>query len=104
MRAYYVYILASQRNGTLYVGLTNDLVRRVWEHKTHAVGGFTAKYRVHRLVHFEQCDDPEAAILREKQIKNWHREWKLRLIEESNPEWNDLYDELGDAGFRPTPE
>ena len=92
--SYYVYLLASRRNGTLYIGITNDLVRRVWEHKNDVVEGFTKKYQVHQLVWFEQADDVVAAIAREKQLKRWNREWKLRLIEASNPEWNDLYDEL----------
>jgi len=104
LKSYYVYILASQRNGTLYVGVTSDLLRRICEHKSRLAEGFTAKYHVHRLVYFEQCESAEAAILREKQIKNWHRPWKLRLIEESNPEWRDLYEGLEDAGFRPSPE
>jgi putative endonuclease len=92
--SYYVYLLASRCNGTLYAGITNDLVRRVWEHKNDAVEGFTKRYQVHHLAWFEQTDDVAAAIVREKQIKKWHREWKLRLIEETNPEWKDLYEEL----------
>lgn len=92
--SYYVYLLASRRNGTLYAGVTNDLVRRVWEHKNDAVEGFTKRYQVHHLAWFEQTDDVAAAIVREKQIKKWHREWKLRLIEETNPEWKDLSEEL----------
>jgi putative endonuclease len=90
--AYYVYLLASGRNGTLYVGVTNDLVRRVHEHKSGDHRGFTKQYDVTRLVWFETYDDPENAILREKDIKKWRRSWKLRLIEESNPQWLDLYD------------
>ncbi|MDB5968879.1 MAG: Excinuclease subunit domain protein [Hydrocarboniphaga sp.] len=92
--SYYVYLLASDRNGTLYVGVTNDLIRRVWEHRNDVVEGFTKKYRVHHLVWFEQADDVTAAITREKQIKKWNRAWKLKLIEASNPDWADLYDEL----------
>ncbi|WP_428312661.1 GIY-YIG nuclease family protein [Hydrocarboniphaga sp.] len=92
--SYYVYILASRRNGTLYVGVTNDLIRRVWEHRNNVVEGFTKKYVVHDLVWFEPAEDPIAAIAREKQIKKWNRAWKLKLIEASNPDWNDLYDEL----------
>ena len=92
--SYYVYLLASRRNGTLYVGMTNDLVKRIWQHKTGAADGFTKRYRIHQLVWFEQADDPIAAIAREKQIKRWNREWKLKLIEDSNPVWNDLYDEI----------
>ena len=94
MRQSYVYILASKRNGTLYTGVTNNLIRRVWEHKNNLVDGFSKKYGVHRLVYFEQHDDIRAAITREKQIKKWNRQWKLRLIETQNREWQDLYDEL----------
>ena len=86
-----VYILASQRNGTLYIGVTSDLIKRVWEHKNDVVEGFTKKYRVHRLVYFELHDDMENAIIREKRLKKWNRAWKLRLIEEMNRDWNDLY-------------
>ena len=78
---YYVYILASKRNGTLYVGVTNNLVRRVYEHKNNLVKGFTARYGVHMLVHYESCESLESAIRREKQLKEWQRKWKLRLIE-----------------------
>lgn len=92
--AYHVYLLASGRNGTLYVGVTNDLVRRVHEHKSKDHRGFTKQYDVTRLVWFETYDDPENAILREKDIKKWRRAWKLRLIEKSNPQWLDLYDEI----------
>jgi putative endonuclease len=88
---YYVYLLASQRNGTLYLGVTNDLVRRTWEHKTDAAAGFTSRYGVHQLVWYEVHESIEAAITREKQMKKWNRAWKLRLIEESNPTWQDLY-------------
>jgi putative endonuclease len=91
---YYVYILASRRNGTLYTGVTSDLIRRVWEHKHDLVEGFTKKYRVHRLVWYEVAESPEAAIAREKQLKSWRRAWKLTLIESSNPEWRDLYEDL----------
>jgi putative endonuclease len=92
--AYYVYLLASDRNGTLYVGVTNDLVRRVYEHKNKIVRGFTKRYDVGHLVWFETYDDPTNAISREKDIKKWRRAWKLRLIEESNPQWVDLYDQI----------
>jgi putative endonuclease len=88
---YYVYLLASGRHGTLYLGVTNDLMRRVHEHKSHDVPGFTARYGVDRLVWFEAYDDPKGAIAREKQLKKWRRDWKIRLIEEQNPEWRDLY-------------
>ena len=94
MKTYYVYILASKRNGTLYCGVTNDLFRRVYEHKNDFVEGFTKKYKVHKLVWYEGCGSVESALNREKQIKEWHRQWKLELIEEKNPEWNDLYEEL----------
>lgn len=99
-----VYILASQRNGTLYIGVTSDPIKRVWEHKHGAVEGFTRKYRVHALVYFEQHARMEEAIVREKQIKKWNRAWKLRLIEESNPEWRDLYPDILDSGFPPARE
>ncbi len=91
---YYVYILASARNGTLYIGITNDLKRRVYEHKTRTVKGFTEKYGVDMLVYYEQTNDSYSAIAREKQLKNWHRKWKLNLIESLNSEWKDLYDTL----------
>ena len=89
-----VYILASKKNGTLYTGVTSDLVKRVWEHKQHVVPGFTSKYSVHTLVWFELHKQMTAAITREKQIKKWNRAWKIRMIEENNPAWNDLWDEI----------
>ena len=89
-----VYILASRRNGTLYVGVTSDLVKRVWEHKNNVTEGFTKKYRIHDLVYFELHDDMVGAIVREKQLKKWNRAWKLALIEKGNPEWRDLYPEI----------
>jgi len=89
-----VYILASRRNGTLYVGVTGDLIRRIHEHKTDLIDGFTKQYQAHQLVYFEQHDNMESAITREKQIKKWNRQWKLELIEESNPNWQDLYESL----------
>ena len=94
MRTYYVYILASKRNGTLYIGVTNDLVRRVYEHKHDLVDGFTKRYGVHRLVYFEDTGDIEAAIQREKQLKWWHRKWKVKLIEKANPDWKDLWADI----------
>jgi putative endonuclease len=90
-RSYWVYILASKIGGTLYIGVTNDLVRRVYEHKSKFVQGFTKKYAVDRLVYFEQFSDIESAIRREKRLKKWNRAWKIRLIEEANPNWDDLY-------------
>jgi putative endonuclease len=88
---YAVHLLASRRHGTIYLGITNDIVRRVHEHKKKVVPGFTAKYGVDRLVWFEVYDDPASAITREKAVKKWRREWKIRLIEEQNPEWRNLY-------------
>jgi putative endonuclease len=90
--SYYVYILASARNGTIYIGMSNDLVRRVWEHKEGAVEAFTRKYGVHRLVYFEPYDDVRNAQQRERTLKHWKRDWKIALIEKNNPEWRDLYD------------
>ena len=89
-----VYILASCRNGTLYTGVTSDLIKRIYEHKNDLFEGFTQKYGVHNLVYFEQCEDMTVAIAREKQIKKWRRSWKLNLIEAKNPEWLDLYQDL----------
>ncbi|CAG1000374.1 hypothetical protein GPROT1_03826 [Gammaproteobacteria bacterium] len=94
MHQYYVYILASQRNGTLYIGMTNNLPRRIWEHKNDLVEGFTQQYGVHCLVWYEVAGTALTAIEREKQLKKWNRAWKVRLIEKMNPEWRDLYDEL----------
>jgi len=89
--SYYVYILASQAYGTLYIGMTSDLVQRIWEHKSKAVPGFTARYGVDQLVWFETHATAEAAILRMQQIKEWKRGWKFNLIERENPHWVDLY-------------
>lgn len=89
-----VYILASKRNGTLYVGVTSDLARRVWSHKTDAAEGFTKQHQVYRLVYAEYHATMEDAILREKRIKKWRRAWKIALIEAANPEWNDLHGQL----------
>jgi len=94
MNAYFVYILASKKNGTLYIGVTSNLVKRVFEHKQNMVEGFTKKYGVHTLVYYEQTNDINAAITREKQLKKWKRQWKINLIEKDNPKWNDLYDTL----------
>ncbi len=90
--SYFVYLMASRRHGTLYLGVTNDLVRRAYEHKTKTVPGFMSRYGVDRLVWLEPHDDVEAAIVREKELKKWRRDWKIRLIEESNPNWHDLYE------------
>jgi putative endonuclease len=87
-------MLASQRNGTIYIGVTSDPVKRVWEHKSDLVEGFTKKYRVHTLVWYEAHETMEAAIVREKQLKGWRRQWKLELIEKMNPDWRDLYADI----------
>jgi len=93
---YFVYILASKRNGTLYIGVTNNLERRMYEHKNKLIGGFTKKYSVDKLVHYEMINDVRSAIQREKQLKKWNRKWKLELIEKENPEWKDLSEEWFD--------
>ena len=97
----YVYILASRKHGTLYVGVTSDMPKRVWEHRTGAIPGFTRKYGVKRLVYVEDHGDIEAAIVREKRLKEWRRDWKIQLIERDNPDWNDLAVSL--LGFDPLP-
>jgi putative endonuclease len=94
MKSGYVYILASKRNGTLYIGVTNNLKKRVYEHKNDFVDGFTKKYKVHSLVYYKQCDDIESAISEEKRLKKWNRKWKLELIERENPQWRDLYEDI----------
>ena len=91
---YFVYIMASAPNGTLYIGVTNDLLRRAAEHRTGAIPGFTKRHRVHRLVYFETHEDVEAAIHREKLLKDWDRDWKKNLIEKDNPAWDDLFGTL----------
>ena len=91
---YFVYLLASQRNGTLYCGVTGNLPGRIYVHKENLLDGFTKRYGVHRLVWYQWTDQIEGAILREKQIKKWLRAWKIELIEKDNPEWDDLYDGL----------
>jgi putative endonuclease len=93
-KLYFVYILASKRNGTLYIGMTNNLLKRIDQHKNDLVEGFTEKYGVHRLVYYEQFHHVEDAINREKQLKKWNRHWKLELIEKQNPQWRDLFEEL----------
>jgi putative endonuclease len=90
----YVYILTDRYKGTLYIGVTNDLVRRVYEHREGAVDGFTKRYNLKSLVYFEQLDGAEQAITREKQLKKWNRDWKIELIEKINPEWKDLYETI----------
>jgi putative endonuclease len=90
----FVYLMASRKDGTIYLGVTRDLVRRVYEHKTKATPGFTSRYDVDRLVWFETYDDPTTAITREKEIEKWRRDWKIQLIEESNLDWKDLYPEI----------
>ena len=94
MADYFVYLLTNKPRGTLYVGVTNDLVRRVYEHREGAVPSFTKRYQTNQLVHFERYDEPGLAIQREKNIKHWSREWKLKLVESSNPKWRDLYTDL----------
>ncbi len=89
-----VYIMASERNGTLYIGVTSNLFKRVWKHKNNITEGFTKKYFVHQLVWFERHPSMESAIMREKQLKGWKRNWKLELIEKNNPDWDDLYADL----------
>ena len=94
MKSAVVYILANKRNGTLYIGVTSDLVKRIWQHKSNFVKGFTQKYNIHRLVYFEQYECIFEALAREKQLKSWQRSWKIRLIEQNNPQWRDLYPEI----------
>ena len=95
-----VYILANEHYGAIYIGVTSDLMKRLWEHREGVTGGFTSRYKVFRLVHFEMFGDMERAITREKQLKNWHRQWKINLINAENPEWRDLAIGLG---FDPLP-
>ena len=92
--AYYVYFMSNRRNGTIYVGVTNDLIRRVHEHRTNAVPGFTSRYNLHQLVFFEIHETAISAIQREKTIKRWVRQWKINLIEENNPDWDDLFETI----------
>ena len=94
MKTFYVYIMASRKNGTLYIGVTNDLIRRVYEHKNDLAEGFTKRYRIHKLVYYEVTENSYSAIAREKSLKKWNRAWKIRLIEKHNPDWKDLYDNL----------
>jgi putative endonuclease len=97
-RSFYVYILASRIGGTLYTGVTNDLIRRVGQHRLELAEGFTKKHGIHRLVYFEQFDDIENAIRREKRLKKWNRAWKISLIEKDNPNWIDLYPQIAGGG------
>ncbi|HEX4507308.1 MAG TPA: GIY-YIG nuclease family protein [Alphaproteobacteria bacterium] len=94
MKQFFVYLLASERNGTLYVGRTSNLLQRIWQHKQKVADGFTERYGIGRLVWFAECATAEAAITREKQIKKWNRAWKMRLIEEQNRTWRDLYKDI----------
>ena len=93
-KQYYLYILASKRNGTLYRGITSDLIKRIWQHKEGLVDGFSKRYKTKTLVYLESHKDDEEAILREKRIKKWNRQWKINLIEKENPNWDDLYPNL----------
>ena len=93
-KAYFVYVLSSRKHGTLYIGVTSNMLRRVWEHKRGCVPGFTRRYGVNHLVYYEAYESPEAAICREKAMKKWKREWKISLIEKHNPEWVDLFHTL----------
>ena len=94
MTNHYVYVMASKRNGTLYTGVTVDLIRRVYEHKNNIIKGFTSKYNVHNLVYYEHHEDYWEAANKEKRIKNWKRQWKIELIEKQNPHWQDLYQSI----------
>ena len=94
MKTYFVYIMASKKNGTLYIGMTSNLIQRVYKHKNNTYEGFTQKYGVHTLVYYEHTTDVNGAIMREKQLKKWNRQWKINLIEKENPNWNDLYEGL----------
>ncbi len=93
-KQYYVYVLTNKSNKVLYIGITNDLVRRMFEHKNKLVNGFTKKYNLMKLVYYEATGDVESAIRREKQIKNWHRDWKINLVNQFNPEWRDFSEEF----------
>ena len=94
-KIYFIYIISNKKNGTLYIGMTNNLARRMYEHKNKLIEGFSKKYDVCKLIHYEIFNDPSSAIHREKLLKNWNREWKIKLIEKNNPEWRDLCSELG---------
>ena len=94
MKSFYVYILTNKRNGTLYIGVTSDLTKRIWQHKEGVVDGFTKKYNLKKLVYYESHGNAENAIRREKRLKEWKRKWKINLIEDQNPEWEDLYENI----------
>lgn len=94
MKNYYVYILATKKNGVLYIGVTDDLIGRAYKHRQELVPSFTSKYHVHKLVYFEATESIESAIKKEKQLKKWNRAWKIELIEKTNPDWKDLYKDL----------
>lgn len=93
-KSYYVYILTNINNTTFYIGVTNNLIRRIYEHKKGMADGFTKRYKLKKLIYFEEYQDPKAAIAREKQLKNWHRQWKLNLIKSTNPDFEDLYNKI----------
>ncbi len=102
-KRFWVYMMASKKNGTLYIGVTSDLIKRVYEHRNGLIEGFTKEYRIHNLVWYEEYGSAESAIVREKQMKEWKREWKINRIRDINPEWNDLYDVITgqmDSGLR----
>jgi len=99
MKNAYIYIMTNKANATLYIGVTSDLIKRVYEHKNSFVDSFTKKYNTKKLVYFEVYDSIESAISREKQLKNWKREWKIELIEKENGEWKDLYEDLVEGGY-----
>lgn len=94
MKQYYIYILTNQTNRTLYIGITSNLQKRIWEHKNKVTQGFSSKYNLNKLIYFELFDNPEAAIKREKRLKFWLRKWKEELITKANPKWNDLYEDI----------
>jgi putative endonuclease len=94
MNQYYVYIITNQKYGTLYIGVTNDIIRRIWDHKQKTIKGFSEKYNLDKLVYYETTESIETAITREKQLKNWQRQWKIEMIDKFNPEWTDLYSTL----------
>ncbi len=94
MKSPFVYILANKKDGALYIGVTSDLIKRIWQHRNHLVDGHSKKYNITQLVYFEQHETMESAIVREKQMKKWNRQWKLDLIEANNPEWSDLWSEI----------